>query len=462
MGKIDLAINITKSLVSDAAKWSKACRKPILATKPTIFHGINPTATYEASGKTFALNRFCSQEMKEARQMNKIAIRQAKAQGIERTYPKATPQDLKRLTSETIEDSYSRVEWTNPKDGKIYNLLKQGETKDGKVKVRILDEQGAFVKEAELTPKKIVMVDAKCQISGFGVNMLNHADAVKLYLRKNNPFAHIEFLDVTGKGESTLGNMINVVDEAKLNNAWKCLETRIVNNEKIDYITMSIGNESKTPSDCSTEIAELINQFLAKSKSGTRVIISSGNKGKSAINLNIKNTRAEGVGSISNGYEQCRISDFSASRHINYTQHYERGVHSVKQTEYGYNITGGTGTDLPYPENVTITKLKKAIDECDEKYLKLDKKLTKVYGLEEIIENNSEMRNAHRKRYRSLIKIGDSIKKEIDQNFSNQRVLREKLNELSELKGEIISGTSFSTPIRTAKLALNDMMRDVL
>ena len=138
MGLEKVGIKIFSPVVKNFVQ--KTGVKSVLQTKAPIFHGINPTLTYVPSGKTFALPRFCTEEMKQARQMNKIAIRQAKAGEIVRTYPKATPQDLKRLTSETIEDSYSRVEWTNPNDGKVYNLLKQGETKDGKVIVRILDK----------------------------------------------------------------------------------------------------------------------------------------------------------------------------------------------------------------------------------------------------------------------------------------------------------------------------------
>ncbi|MBR1460096.1 hypothetical protein IJ596_00475 [bacterium] len=137
----------------------KAKGGSVLRSKPDVFHGINPTLRYTENGKIFALPRFITPEMQEARAMNQIAIRQAKAGNVVRTYPKATSKDLIRLTSETIEDTYSRVEWTNPKDGKLYNLLKQGETEDDKVIVRILDEEGAFIKEVQLEPKNIKILD---------------------------------------------------------------------------------------------------------------------------------------------------------------------------------------------------------------------------------------------------------------------------------------------------------------
>ena len=126
----------------DVAKYVKVCGKRFLPeTKPSIFHGINPTISYAPSGKTFELPRFCTTEMQTARELNKIASRQIKSSGAVPKYTKAVAEDLRRLTSETIEDSYSRVRWVNPKDGKVYNLLKQGQTDDVKVIVRILDEE---------------------------------------------------------------------------------------------------------------------------------------------------------------------------------------------------------------------------------------------------------------------------------------------------------------------------------
>ena len=80
--------------------------------------------------------------------MNKIASRQIKSP-ITSNFSKATAEDLRRLTSTSIEDSYSRVQWTNPKDGKIYNLLKQGKQKMGKSSFEFLDQDGAFVKKKQ-------------------------------------------------------------------------------------------------------------------------------------------------------------------------------------------------------------------------------------------------------------------------------------------------------------------------
>ena len=179
------------STSDDVARYANACgKRSILETKPSIFHGINPTISYPPSGKVYELPRFCTQEMQQARKLNQIALRQIK-QPISSSFPKATAEDLKRLISETVEDSFSRVQWTNPKDGKVYNLLKQGETGDGKCLIRILDQEGAFVKEATITPKRIVMIDAKTECYPFNLKDASHGDVVYTYLRRNNPFAKI-------------------------------------------------------------------------------------------------------------------------------------------------------------------------------------------------------------------------------------------------------------------------------
>lgn len=104
------------------------------------------------------LPRFSSPEMIMARNLNKIALRDIKVPKIY-TFPKATPQDLKRLTSNTVKDSYSRVTWTNPKNGKVYHILKESELSDGNISVRILNEDGSFLKNASIKPKKIIIID---------------------------------------------------------------------------------------------------------------------------------------------------------------------------------------------------------------------------------------------------------------------------------------------------------------
>lgn len=398
MGKVDLGINLAK----DVAAFLKAGRgHSLLRRQPSIFHGINPTLTYPPTGKTFALPRFCTVEMKQARQMNRIASSQIKAP-INSTFSKASAEDLRRLTSQTIEDSYSRVLWTNPKDGKVYNLLKQGETEDGKVLVRILDQDGAFIKEAEIMPKKIAIIDEFVGKRGEYVQA-THGDMVVIFAKRNNPFAKYDIIERK-----------NIADENEIQ--------KILKQNSYDYINCSFGT-TIFPKDIWVELTGYNSKELAKigldrdllfnfeysnealfnafikarkefpnkftedhlfdflnklSKKGTRVLKASGNDGRKTVEAELLfNNRIEGVGSLSSSG---KISNFSSSGNSRYTQHYEKGEFEVSKTEYGLNITGIPGTDIDI----------------------------------------------------GSIKLGD------------------------------MNGTSFSTPIRVAKLALNDMMEGIL
>ena len=113
-----------------------------------------------------------------ARTLNKIAIHSVKSPK-KFTYPKASHEDLKRLTSTTLEASYQRAVWTNPKDGKIYHLLKEKELDNGNIAIKILNEDGSFNKNAEITPKKILILDNFDTKDKYG---LSHGELVSTFL----------------------------------------------------------------------------------------------------------------------------------------------------------------------------------------------------------------------------------------------------------------------------------------
>jgi len=413
------------SLLEKTAAFAKASGKTsILQTKATIFHGINPTVTYPLTGKTAELPRFISEEMKVARKLNKIATRQCKTPP-DRAFAKATPEDFKRLTSDTLEDSYSRVQWTNPKDGKVYNLLKQGETKDGNIVIRILDKDGAFIKEAEIKPKEIAIIDDRYGLAlntPFGWNeenlpaelvYLSHGSAVEIFAKRSNPFARYTIFD---SSFSTFGG----VDIDKVANHLKNLQQ----GKKYDYVNCSFGFDIQDPAKpCESAIKNAcIKIDKLYSTRGTRVLISGGNSGEwigpKAYNAYLVNSKsAEGVGSLNN---RGMISSFSSSRNSKYCQHYEQGEFPITQTSQGFNITGQPGTDI--------------VGEGKNPYVGM--------------------------------RLGDFRKlEEVDSKYAN-RIGFPRGGECSEdevatllfPKDWMISGTSYSAPIRTAKLALNDML----
>lgn len=447
----------------DVAKYVKVCGKRFLPeTKPSIFHGINPTISYAPSGKTFELPRFCSQEMQQARKLNQIAIRQTK-QSVNPSFPKATVDDLRRLTSETIEDSYSRAQWTNPKDGKVYNLLKQGQTDDGKVIVRILDEEGGFVKEAALESKNIVMVDAQTDVDPFLKKEITHGQVVSKFIQRNNPFANIISIDVTGKSENYFMGLCigqkNIVDADLLAQTFRSLAEKFKRGEKIDYITISIGCEHKAGAqfnllDLDEKALEAMEYLSSVSKGRTRILFSAGNKGKEMLNSYLTAETVEGVGALD---RIGKVTSYSASRNSKFTQHYEVGDYVVKDTEYGLNITGVPGTDISYGFNKSYKEMQEYMDELSIKRDIIDEKISKSYKLWYIARKKGNQNRAE-----LLNEIHTRLNQEWESVQNELYSICENINQLQRYVGEYVQGTSFSTPVRTAKLALNDMMDGIL
>ena len=299
--------------------------------------------------------------MKQAREMNKIASRQIKSP-ITSNFSKATAEDLRRLTSTSIEDSYSRVQWTNPKDGKIYNLLKQGETEDGKILVRILDQDGAFVKETTIMPKEIAILDNNygsafelpefLDMTGLKkknlpteLGELSHAKAVEIFAKRSNPFARYTIFE-TGcySGSSRIDND-KVISHLK----------NLQQGKKYDYINCSMGSETFDITETCEPIYKKVCEEVDKLTSlrGSRVLFASGNSDggifrRKAVNRYLLNSNtAEGVGSLD---KQGVISKFSSSKNSKFCQHYEQGEFLITQTSNGINITGQSGTDIVFSE----------------------------------------------------------------------------------------------------------------
>ena len=425
----------------------------VLRSTPSVFHGINPTLRYAEGGKSFALPRFCSKEMQEARKMNQIAIRQAKAGEVVRTYSKATPEDLRRLTSETIEDSYSRVEWTNPKDGKLYNLLKQGETEDGKVIVRILDEEGAFIKEAKLVPKKVCIIDS-FEVGADG--KIPHGILVHTYAKKSNPFAIFENKNIGKLDRKEKYDVPSFVQALK--SVGDC-----------DYLNLSFGSEFISENMFHSKIYKMFVDytetafrcrdfskkiFEAKNKissNGTRIMQASGNKGKYHKNYELIN-QTEGVGAIST---DGKIADYSASRNSKYTQHYERGTFTPNEVYLdgelvGYNITDTKGVDISIDE---ILELYKSNSDLKNLFNNLSDLSAQENRFREILDSLSDKQDK-----KELKEVVDKIVGICNKKWEIIHTISKKIG----LNSSTLRGTSISTPIRTAKLALNDMMEGIL
>ena len=438
-------------------------RAKILQTKPEI-HGINPRGIIEETGEVIELPRFSSIEMQTAQKMNKIALRQAKT-GIQRTFTKATPEDYARLTSTRIKDTYARAEWTNPKDGKVYHILKEYVTKNGKIKVRILDSEGAFIKEAELTPKIIAIPDIyNVESKYFG---LAHGDIVTTFAKRHNPFARYIPFDVS---------LTKLHNQTELREIVEYLNK----GNRIDYISGSIGRfitgkghkikEFTLNEQVRTLKPELFD-YEDLSGKGIRILIGSGNaKTEEELAEGINNLilscqpKAEGVGSISP--KTGKLSEFSGSKSSELTQHYEVGEVTPTLTRHGINITGLPGTDIKYPNN--------RLKELSQNPL-IGKPVDKVKALQAKIEARiKELERAKMELFSQKLPFPELMEKskQIDQaiqiNMQRKKKLLDYSFQLIQRNGKYevalpeITGTSIAAPTRVAKIALNDMMEGII
>lgn len=466
---------------------SKFCKylgvKSILQTKPVNFHGINPTLTYKASGKTFNLPRFCSVEMKEARKMNQLADKSAKDISI-LNFSRATSQDFKRLTSTSIEDSYKRVQWVNPKNGKVYWILKQGESGNGNVLVRILDEKGGFIKNAELKPKTILIAD-KFDSTHFDIP---HGIMVEAFAKRNNPFAKYNIIELKNSGYSV--DVKEIAD--KLEDSLK--------KDIPDYLSLSIADakillQKASFQTISSETKKIIDKYMEGTshlrkilnkfhRSKTRVLSGAGNNGKMGINMFL-GEQTEGVGSLNS---LGKVSQFSASRNSGLTQHYELGEYTVKSIKengeiIGYNFTGKPGCDITSKDLIGLTNKNKKMF-----LAKTDEIKSKINDINIKIQDLKKKENEINKVIHTEIsklpfdnflincdKIRGKYAEQLNAINAQSFTLSCSLNPLNLELGEMeknlqkevsftptIWGTSFSTPIRTAKLALNEMMDGIL
>ena len=349
---------------------------------------------------------------KMARKLNKQATRELASDNVVYTFPKATAEDLKRLTSKTLEDSYKRVRWVNPNDGKVYFILENGRSKKG-ISVRILSSEGEFIKNAKLQPKTVVVFDQfknlgwlRSLLKGKFEPTVSHGEIVETFLRRTNPFATIEHIEHK-QNIFELLKYRGQLPQKLMNKRFEKLKKQIEKGHNVDYISISevtvgdIGHLSKKQGHIQKSIiqqnafkgplAEMKDVFSSIVKKGTRIFASASNepvKPQQKVNVMLAIDGVEGVGAIVKNPKGVRIAPDSASRNSMFTQHYEQKNYHGRIVEengkiLGINITGQPGVDVPY-------------------------------------------------------------------NKKNQSLLRE------------ISGTSFATPVRVAKIALNEMMKGIL
>lgn len=310
------------------------------------------------------INKFADNLGKTIVKLNKIASNELKSDSVVFNFSKATPEDLKRLTSKSMKDTYKRVTWTNPEDGKVYHILKEGRTKEG-INVKILDRDGAFVKNATLQPKKIVVFDQFRSLRG----KLTHGELVETFVKRFNPFADVERLH----HKQNVIEMVRyrgVLPQKLQTKKMQKLYEKMQEGKQVDYISISetamadIGNFANMhPGECQKQFLAagvenvedykpLIRTYRKMMDKGAKIFMAAGNsKEKGAINSFLAIDGIEGVGALEhNG----KVAMDSASKNSSFTRSYEKRSYYpqlVKDNNgkiLGLNITGRPGAELPY------------------------------------------------------------------------------------------------------------------
>ena len=406
---------------------------------------------------------------------------------------KARGEDLEILNDKSYRAPSRRAKWFNPKDCKVYYLIKKSQDDDGKIILRVLDQDGEFIKETRILPKTIVIADkftnnAKApSIGNFTTRQIpniSHGQMVSRFAFVTNPFARYVFVDI-GQDENPYHAMQKVVKEADVKNvdivnfSWADLipvefyeDFKGKNSSQFPKIAYKIiteefgGEEEAKEMFCNIEDnAKIIEDINNLTKSGIKVFISAGNSGEGEFNLALLANGVQGVGALN---EQGGFSEFNSSRIKMLTPHFERGEYKIKRTKDGINYTGGDYTD--YYCNVDKIfylsghKLQRHLIKSEDfnKLIKYKKDSSSEFrnyyayliGKNTVISGRQACRlfnDAKNRAYDNIVvSLGDWIPYEL--NLQNELVPH----------FERIRGTSYSTPIRAARYALNESMNGAL
>lgn len=483
-----------------------------------------------------------------------------------RRFHLASPEDLKILTSDETKHIMRRARFIHPETGQTMYVVKHNilESPD-KLKFRLLDSQGKLIKETVIDRSKLsktVFIDdfSNCPTMKFftdSANELTHGKAVHQFATKNNPFSEYELINVA-KGEDPdllrlfSGEGRGITD---LENAFESLFKRICNGERIDNISVSIGNEVPIPilGDAlnlrlnannllqnKKLIREKLNHiketsvdeiFERLTKNGTfgryekefggtftaeeklaiakktksqledvlegicsiekvtkinseklvkpplldeitvfvpKVKFAAGNGGKDSVNMYLFADGVEGVGSLN---AVGKRSKFSASGNL--AGQYQTGEYRTKITDKGLNYTKTSGTDLTFNEVANSSFYKKYVGKPISDFL------VKPDELELIKQSENPIRTAISK-FRGRIIKAEELAKIYPDEVLKEELLKHKdmfvtvgTNKLFQVnkqgiimpsldvRGQKICGTSFSTPVETAKSSLVNWLKSI-
>lgn len=426
-----------------------------------------------------------------ARKMNIAALNQIK-RPYSSSYPDATPEDLKVLNDNTLEGSLKKVQWINPKDLKVYNLIKESEDDNENINIRILDKDGKFIKKANIKPPTIFILDAfgrgwqAGQYKLSDTNFLDHGYMVSRFAQKNNPFAKYLYADVDQQGGliASLDYAIDKIESGKgkidaLNFSFGSdVENQFYNvlkGKNLEEYADAI-NEASKKGECESfskdshdklsKNIQIAQRLKKLSELGVEVFVSSSNYTKDYFNFFLLNTSFHGVGSLD---PKGKISDFTSSTVDSLTKEFELGEYEAKEMPDGVNYTGINGTDLEFDIN---KKFKLKGKELSGRVLTQEQ----WDELEECIKTGPPGASSHllylymksgkvlpEELYRRANQIsGPKNDVEIFYDFSNYAPYTIDKDGLLQPYFPPVSGTSFAAPTRAAKYTLNKCMEGII
>ena len=402
--------------------------------------------------------------------------------------PKALEEcDREILESNKPEDCKKWTNWVDPSSGRFYTIIKKSDNPDGTKTVRILGKNGELIKECDITPKKIIIIDnpnfkIDDSLHSKTSNLMGHGPLVKLVAERTNPIADVETLLLNDKS----------IEKGVVKKLQEVLK-RLKHGEQIDAINLSLETiKIIQPEEASTNRKSLSSaettEILARASKtlrfpdkhyikkipdlmtkinqyGTRIIISAGNAGANGHNILSAIDCTEPVGGLGT---DGKIAKDSSSRNL--TTHYEQYNFPITFTEDGLRITENKGVDIPYPKHYAklvgqkaegniITKEKleqlcKEIKPGDEIYIDKIKN-----GLLLLKKDEIEIKGVLYPIYANLADE-ESIKAEQYLTATPNGTLIPLSYLLSPVTE--ISGTSLAAPKRAAKLMLNDAIQEIL
>ncbi len=397
--------------------------------------------------------------------MNQQAIHSIKY-GISKRFRGASIEDLVILQ----DDNIRKYVYQNPNSGNLYHLIHKGRDKQGNILLKALDSDGAFVSDLCIKPKKIVIVDTYSPLRE-SINPVSHGEKVEKYLLANNPCVEIYRCNIPSDDNSNM-------DCDNILSAFENILKMVESGHEFNYINCSFAQEKNLKEVYSlvidnkmgVEKTKAIKQIFASGinvnkysekfncltgkllDKNVRTIQSGGNGGAQCYSIDLAFSKSEGVGGLD---YSGKIMRESASRLLDGAWHYEQGRFQQINRSNGVNVTNTTGVDLLFPQELPELIRTGAYNDllATQKELKLCEKARHIP--EELFQKVYKRQD--------LPLIYSSVKSSSSSNpiYLYKGYLFTPNGEIADFP-KMYAGTSFSTPIRTAKLALNDSLKGYL